>query len=236
MATMARAVLHRVEIRLLGELTVLRDGAPQPLPRSRKARALLGYLVATGRVHHREHLCDLLWDGPADPRAELRWCLSRIRPALDEECGLRLVADREHVGFTPGGAAVDLRRASALVGAGAERASTEELLRAAAEFRGELLEGLELHECFCFHQWCLGERDAARAMRVAILGALIERLRDRPEDALRHARELVAVAPLSEAANATLVSILDALGRRREARAQHDSSRRLLERELGLPA
>ena len=42
-----------VEIRLLGRFEVRRDGEPVALPRSRKARALLAYLVATGRPHAR---------------------------------------------------------------------------------------------------------------------------------------------------------------------------------------
>ena len=42
-----------------------------PLPASKKTRALLGYVVATGRPHLREKLCELLWPGPDDPRAAL---------------------------------------------------------------------------------------------------------------------------------------------------------------------
>ena len=61
-----------LEIRLLGELEVLRDGTAVPLPASRKSRALLAYLAATSRTHLRERLCELLWEGPDDPRAALR--------------------------------------------------------------------------------------------------------------------------------------------------------------------
>ena len=67
-------------IRLLGELAVVRGGEALELPASKKARALLGYLVATGRSHMRERLCELLWDGPDDPRAQLRWSLWKLRP------------------------------------------------------------------------------------------------------------------------------------------------------------
>ena len=67
-----------LNIRLLGELQLVRgDGAAVVPPASRKTRALLGYLIATGQAHRRERLCDLFWDGPDDPRAELRWSLSR---------------------------------------------------------------------------------------------------------------------------------------------------------------
>ena len=48
-----------IDLQLLGEVQVLRDGARIELPPSRKTRALLAYLVATGRPHRREHLCTL---------------------------------------------------------------------------------------------------------------------------------------------------------------------------------
>jgi hypothetical protein len=38
-----------LEIRLLGELEVERDGQAVPLPASKKSRALLAYLAATAR-------------------------------------------------------------------------------------------------------------------------------------------------------------------------------------------
>jgi DNA-binding SARP family transcriptional activator len=86
-----------LELRLFGELCVMRDGRPVALPASKKTRALLAYLVTTGRPHTRESLCDLLWEGPDDPRAALRWSLAKLRPLLDEEGAVRLVADRERV-------------------------------------------------------------------------------------------------------------------------------------------
>src|SRR6516164_4348686 len=97
-----------VEIRLLGELEVARDGRPLPLPASKKTRALLAYLAATARPHLRQSLCDLLWPGPDDPRAALRWSLTKIRPVVDEQGTSRIVADRDRVGFEVAGARVDL--------------------------------------------------------------------------------------------------------------------------------
>ena len=82
-----------VEIRVLGAFTVLRDGAPLPLPPSRKTRALLAYLAIDGRKHQRERLCELFWDLPDDPRGALRWSLSRIRQVLGDD-GSMLKADR----------------------------------------------------------------------------------------------------------------------------------------------
>src|ERR687892_621354 len=71
-------------IRLLGDMAVLRGGEPLALPPSKKTRALLAYLVATGRPQRRERLCTPLWEGPDDPRGALRWSLSRLRSRVDE--------------------------------------------------------------------------------------------------------------------------------------------------------
>ena len=70
-----------LELKFLGEFGVLRDGRPLPLPPSKKTRALLAYLSMNAGRQRREHLCELLWEIPDDPRGSLRWM--RIRsPAL----------------------------------------------------------------------------------------------------------------------------------------------------------
>src|SRR5690349_14925108 len=83
-STAESASVPALEIRVLGPLTVLRDGVAVPLPRSRKVRALLGFLAATPGPVTRSRLCDLLWDVPNDPRGELRWCLSKVRTVIGD--------------------------------------------------------------------------------------------------------------------------------------------------------
>ncbi|MGT2468381.1 AfsR/SARP family transcriptional regulator [Mesorhizobium atlanticum] len=73
---------YRLELRVLGDFQVTRDGQPLDLPPSRKTRALLAYLAVTARQNQRERLCDIFWDIPDDPRGALRWSLSKIRQAL----------------------------------------------------------------------------------------------------------------------------------------------------------
>src|SRR5262245_19590843 len=95
-------------IQVLGEFQVLKGKMLQHFPQSRKTRALLAYLLLTGRRPRRERLCDLLWDLPDDPRASLRWSLSRLRSLVDEPRHERIHADRDHVFFDPEGTSVDL--------------------------------------------------------------------------------------------------------------------------------
>src|SRR5262245_62564621 len=83
-----------IEVRMLGLLTIRRDGAPLALPASRKVRALCAYLALAPLPVARSQLCELLWDVPNDPRGELRWCLSKIRGVVDEP-GRRRVETRD---------------------------------------------------------------------------------------------------------------------------------------------
>jgi DNA-binding SARP family transcriptional activator len=233
--TLAAPPEPALEIRLLGELAVVRGGRRLELPASKRTRALLGYLAATGRPHLRSQLCDLLWEGPDDPRAALRWSLAKLRPLVDEEGASRLAADRERVALEPRGALIDVAAVRSDVGPDPAAADLAALRRAAGRFRGEFLDGLELPDCFRYHQWCAAEREACRTLRGGILQALVARVPS-PEDALAHAREWVAVDPLREAAHAALVRCLGATGRVRDALAQYDACARVLAEVGGRPS
>jgi DNA-binding SARP family transcriptional activator len=221
-----------LEIRLLGELEVARDGRARPLPASKKTRALLGYLAVTGRPASRDRLCELLWEGPDDPRAQLRWSLTKLRPLVDEKSRARLVADRERIVLEAGAGEIDLRSVREAIGREVASAPLELLREAAARFRGELLDGLDLPDCYRFQAWLTGEREAARALRIELVATLCQRV-DEPQESLKLARAWVAIEPLSEAAHAQVVKALGALGRTRDALAACDEAKALLERELG---
>ena len=81
------AASDRLRVRLLGDLELRRGEVLLPLPPSRRTRALLGFLVATASPQSRSALCDLLWDGPDDPRASLRWSLTKLRAVVDDAAG-----------------------------------------------------------------------------------------------------------------------------------------------------
>jgi DNA-binding SARP family transcriptional activator len=219
------------ELRLLGDLEVRSGGARLALPASKKTRALLGYLVMTGGAAHlREHLCDLLFQGPDDPRAALRWSLTKLRGVVGDK---RIVADRERVSFEGTNAACDATDVRVAFPEGVRRAPTELLRQVAARFRGELLEGLDLPDCYRYHEWCIAEREALRRVRVDVLAELVDRHAATPEAALSYARQRLAVDPITEGAHVAVVQLLAALGRNAEATEQVEACRRILARELG---
>ncbi|WP_290653345.1 AAA family ATPase [Aquisalimonas sp.] len=224
----------RLEIRLLGRSSVLRDGAEMDLPRSRKARALLAYLVASGQAQSREHLCDLLWDGPANPRAELRWCLAKIRPLLDDETTTRLVTDGDYLRFHAEDVALDVARVRALIPSTADDVATDCLCQTAELLRGPFLEGVDLPDCYRFDAWCVAERQALHQLHDDVLRTLVQRLKDQPDAALPYARNRLVLDPLCEDAHADLIALLHAMGRTAEARERYEQCRRILQHELGL--
>lgn len=219
-----------LEIRVLGSLELVRNGAPATLVASRKTRALLAYLALTRRPHRREQLCEMFWDVPDDPRGALRWSLSKIRPLVDEPGLPRLLADRQTVELGTEGLTVDFFSAAGCVNA--QTAGIDGLMTTAAAFRGPLLADLELPEINGFHSWLLGLREDARRLQTTILRRLTERLSATPQEALPYARELVRVDPFDESAWALLIDSLASAGRIGEIRQQYEAGLRSL-REVG---
>ncbi len=215
-------------VSLLGDMQILRDGTPIELPRSRKTRALVAFLAATGRAHHREQLCALLWDDADDPRASLRWSLSQIRGLAAGGERPLAVAEHDSVAFDSQSAAVDLTLARRLQIAGLESASIGQLQQAAAFFRGPFLDGLDLPENPAFQSWRVAEREDARRLHVKLRAMLADRLVTASDEALSNARELVKIDPQSEDAWSRLISLLLAMGRRREAQQQYETANRSL--------
>ena len=218
-----------LRVSVLGNLAVLRDGVAIELPPSRKTRALLAYLAVTARPHSRDRLCAMLWPVPDDPRAALRWSLTRLRPLVDEPRCQRIVADRESVRFDDDDVTVDILALRDLARSGIDAMSTDALRKATQALEAGFLEGLDLPDCHEFQSWCIGEREETRRLRVRLLTALVTRLEDQPDEALRHARTLSFLEPANESIQAALIRLLRAVGRWGEADDQFQSAQRRLE-------
>lgn len=218
-----------LQIRVLGSLEIVRHKTRLSLPRSKKTRALLAYLAVTARTHSRDRLCAMFWPVPDDPRAALRWSLSRLRPLVDERDCRRITADRESVGFDLSHVDVDLSSLRSVARNGVDAIATDALRAAAEALEGDFLEGLELPDCLEFQMWRTGEREAARRLRAQLLAALVARLEDAPDQALPYARALSLLEPADEAVHATLVRLLRSSGRAREAEEQFQRAQRCLD-------
>jgi DNA-binding SARP family transcriptional activator len=217
-----------LELKFLGSVEIVREGDRIALPPSKKTRALLAYLVLNRRTFRREHLCELLWEIPDDPRGSLRWSLSKLRQLVDDDSHKRIVADRVGVRFDATNVAIDITELKELIELELDLCPLERLEQAAARFCGTPLEGLELPDFHDFSSWYSAERECAVRAQIRLLTTLIRRSSGDPERALAHARSLVRIAPYDEQARATLVRLLIALGHVAQAEQQHQAGTRML--------
>ena len=217
-----------VELRVLGELEVVRDGTPVKLPQSKKTKALLAYLAISGRAHRRDRLCEVFWDLADDPRGGLRWSLSKLRPLLDDPGSPRIVADRETVALT--GVALDL---APLVG-GLDLGLADQTAALDA-CRGEFLEGLDLPNLLDYQAWLVAEREDVRSKRIRLLDAVLGSEDLAEADRIRHARTRVYIDPYDADARARFITLLHQSGHSAEAEEQYRAGTRLLA-EVGAPS
>jgi DNA-binding SARP family transcriptional activator len=202
-----KGLLH---IRLLGEITVLRETEQLVLPPSKKTRALLAYLAMVGRPQRRDHLCRMFWETPDDPRASLRWSLSKLRQVINPEGGEtdRLQTDRSTVFLDSGEINLDVQDVARITAIDLGSLDTPNLETLAARFRGRFLEGLELPRCPAFEAWRIFHSDALDRTRSLILRALVHRLRDHPERAHSYAQTLATLDTFNEQASASVEALV----------------------------
>src|SRR5216683_1130172 len=148
-----------LRVSVLGNLAVLHHHTRMPLPPSKKTRALLAYLAVTARPHSRDRLCTMFWNVPDDPRAALRWSLTRLRPLVDEPDHRRIIADREKVRFDAGDGTVDILSLRNACQHGVAALSIDALREATEALENEFLEGLDLPDCHEFQGWRTAQRE-----------------------------------------------------------------------------
>jgi DNA-binding SARP family transcriptional activator len=187
-----------LEVRVLGEFTVLRGGEELALPPSKKTRALLAYLAVVERSQQRERLCRMFWDLPDDPRGALRWSLSKLRQVTNADGCDCLVADRNSVMVRGQSIDLDLRRVKTIASGDLALVDIAGLERAAALFRGGFLDDLALPRCPDFEAWRTSHVNELELTRVRILRMLVDRLGQEPSRALPYAHALQAMHPTDD--------------------------------------
>ncbi|MER9708004.1 alpha/beta fold hydrolase [Mesorhizobium sp. M0204] len=213
-----------LEIRLLGDLTVLRHGEVVSLPRSKKTRALLAYLALVERPQRRERLCEMFWEVPDDPRGALRWSLSKIRQVVDLGQGEILQADRNAVRLNTSQMTLDIAPLRGLGARDIEALEREQLEALARAFRGRFLDDLSLPRCPEFEAWRIATADELHVTRLRILRVLVDRLADDcPARALPYAHDLQALEPEDGALRADIRRLSEAA--RQSAMVQSSATR-----------
>jgi DNA-binding SARP family transcriptional activator/Tfp pilus assembly protein PilF len=192
-----------LQLRLLGPLDLSRDGHPLDLPASRKLRAILAYLALAPRATSRHRLCELFLVTASNPRAELRWYLSKLRAVVGAAC-LRLAEDSVRLELVEGD--IDARRVQRAMRTGVDTLSAQRARELEASFRGEFLEGLEIDHCPEFMGWVLAQRRRFRATRLALLERLSRCVPD--DEAVGHIEKWLEIAPFDIRAHEHLFGAL----------------------------
>jgi len=218
-----------IEVRLIGDLEVIRNGESVKLPSSRKTRALLAYLILNPGSHRRERLCEIFWQVPDNPRGALRWSLSKLRHVVDEEDTKRIVADRDYVAFDASDTRIDIVSLREAVSENNWPSfKTEDLKKFAATMSRGFLNGLDLSDQPDFGHFLSTEREAVRVLHRDLLLELIRRLRSSPGEAVRWLQMLVEIEPYSLQAHHALIEMLVKTGRKKDAERQLNSSLSIL--------
>lgn len=205
-----------LQIQLLGPPQISCDGQLIDLPGYRPL-ALLAYLVVTGQAHSRDHLVDLLFDGPNDPRASLRYTLSKLRQAIGADC---ILADRQEVSFN---FEIDY-----WLDVSAFAAGEFEL------FRGDFLEGLHVRDAFGFEDWAFFERERLRGVYQEALAQQLAKAQNESNDrtVIETAHTLLRLDNLREEWYRALMQSYARLGQREAAFAQYHVCRQVLAEEM----
>jgi TolB-like protein/DNA-binding SARP family transcriptional activator len=222
-----------VALRLFGPLHVEREGVAVALPASRKTRAILGFLALSPRPVSRQRLCDIFFDLPDDPRAALRWSLSKLRPLLDSDDHKRLISERDAVRIDFTGAQVDALAVQTMAATiDPQTGDPADCLAVLDLMHGELLEDCELPDRPEYTAWLEAQRQDVRMIALRLARQLV---RDADgEERVSHLRRLLRLDPADPDAASALVATLAQTGRRTEAEELVASVLRQ-RRSLGLP-
>lgn len=160
-----------LETQLIGDFRIFHRGEPIPLPKSKKTRALLAYLIVSNRPVRRERLCEIFWASSNDPKGALRWSLSQLKK-LGDEIGIAFIdIDRERVSVNAQALQTDLE---ALYTNSQTVSDVQVDLEAFAAFSREtLLSGLDLPNLRAYSAWLMTAREKVVEMHIAVIAANI---------------------------------------------------------------
>ncbi|MCM2269725.1 MAG: AAA family ATPase [Thermoanaerobaculia bacterium] len=233
-----------LRVSLLGGFEVWSGGEPLRGFESQKVRALLAYLALhRGRSLARERLAAIFW-GDRDEetaRRNLRQALYNLKATLPGDGSARphLVVDAQSVRFDRDSDAwIDVEAFEHAAGRsrGGGPTAFHDLAGAVQLYHGDLLAGFIVRDCPEFEEWLVTAQERLREAALEALRQLVAGYLARGEHRLgiQHARQLVAMDPLSEEAHRQLLRLYDLAGQRSRAVAHYAELRQLLRRELGV--
>ncbi len=231
-----RGTMASVRLHLLGRFEMLTADGTSIAIGSKKLRGLLGLLgVHLGTPLSRDQISIMLWERSyqAHARASLRQGLSVLNRSVEPHAPGWLIRSGEHLSLDPTVVDVDIQRFEQ----DCRVEGLAALTRAAATYRGELLEDLRVSGAG-FEEWLNVERRRLRNMLSDGLARLLgHHLADGDyRKATAVGRRLESLEPLCEDVHRSLMKAYARAGRRKDALEQyHRCCRLLTEHDIGAP-
>jgi DNA-binding SARP family transcriptional activator/lipopolysaccharide biosynthesis regulator YciM len=212
---------------------------------TRKALALLAFLILNGEPQSRDTVAAFLWpeSGQTSARAALRRTLSTLRRVLDEDMvdfGREVITLKPETGLWCDVTAFRARLDDCKSHNHAEdqvcMRCQAPLTEATEIYRGDFLAGFSLRDSVEFDNWQFLQAEQLRRELSEVLDKLVlihGALRDYSA-ALEYARRWLSLDQLNEAAHRTLINLYALNGQRSEALHQYRECVRILDQELGV--
>lgn len=226
--------MSRLTLSILGSPHFKHGDQVLDLP-TRKAAALLVYLLVEGGVHSREKLAAIFWPEKDSKRGRtnLRNTLVQLRLHLDHDHGdAHLRVTRSTLGFN---FASDFESDWHLLQNIVEAEQVSRLQTIVEQYRGDFLEGFSLGDAPEFDDWSRLRREQAHRQMETVFDRLSELYRSAGQTvtAMRVANRWLLHNPLNEAAYRRLMRLHLAQGDRSGIRSVYEQCRAALRRELG---
>lgn len=204
-----------IEVNMLGGFSIVIDGNAMALPTSKRTRGLLAFLIATQRPHRRTRLSELFWDNSNDPRASLRWALSKIRPVLNQSHSEKIKTERDRVWIECGDITIDYKQA--LMKLKTEKQSAQELIAFAQSFQEYFLDGLDLPDLEMYQRWLNGERLEVTKIQSKIFSKLAHHQDLGPLDRIYWVNQWLDADPFSTNAASAYIQLMELVGDTKKA-------------------
>lgn len=235
--------MSRLRLFLLGSPRIESDGKQIEFD-TRKAIAMLAYLVVTGETQHRDALAALLWPelDQVRARAALRRTLSTLKNAVPEDS---LITGRETIAINKNTIWLDITEFHDRISACNSHGHSAGMicndciphLKAAVDlYRGDFLAGFSLRDSASFDDWQFFQSESLRRELAHTLEKLCACLSTQGdyENSIAYARRWLSIDPLHEEAHRQLMRLYAFSGRREASLRQYQECARILEEELGV--
>ena len=233
-----------VQVYLLGTPRIEYQGSPVRIER-RKGLALAAYLALSGQPQSRDIIASLLWPELDDEhaRSALRSTLRALTTAVPVEW---LHADRMTLALRAEQVWVDVSAFTTLLSQSSAHAHSPDslcdecigrYLQAAELYQLDFLTGFHLPDSPAYEDWQRAQREWLRRENTEVQRRLSHYYAEtrRYDEAIRYARQWLAIDSLHEPAHRQLMRLYAATGQRTEALRQYQQCSEILDTELATP-